>query len=110
MEKVTAEFRVRSPELGVGSSNPNPERRNPELRTSLLLICDDQPRSAVATVDSKLRSDSQLGARGTEKGINILSLTVVPEVVGDQDFDADLPLDHAAIITSDLARSRQLEP
>jgi hypothetical protein len=36
-------------------------------------------------------------------------VTVVPEVVGDQDFDADLPLDHAAIITSDLARSRQLD-
>ena len=59
-----------------------------------LLVCDDQPRSAVAAVDSKLRSDSQLGACGTEKRIDILSVTVVPKVVLDQNFDADLPLDH----------------
>ena len=63
-------------------------------RFTSLLVCDDQPRSAVAAVDSKLRSDSQLGACGTEKRIDILSVTVVPEVVGDQNFDADLPLDH----------------
>jgi len=65
------------------------------------LIGDDQPGAAVATVDAKLGSKSQLYAGRATKRVDVSLLLVVPEVILDQYLHPDLTFRHRWIINDE---------
>ena len=62
------------------------------------LIGDDEPGSAITSVDSEVRDQAQQTARRAVKRINVAALLFAPEVIFDQDFHANLTLRHKHII------------
>ena len=70
-------------------------------------MSDNQPRSAIAPVYSRLGDKLKLFAGGTVERINVPAFFVVPEMVFHEDIDPYLPLDHRGIIT--LKRSQKSE-